>query len=150
MILKAKKSSILSLGLEGKSEKISQDGPPYSIRTRIKIPLHSPLFRDLFLSLYYTAQTVRGPLSNIHGELSDIGWGVSGLLPANTRINLSSYGTRISFDIECSIQLKIGSLEKDGLSLPMPFPIHRGLISGWYDYLYHDYFARFHEFGNDF
>lgn len=85
----------------------------------------------------------------MNGELSEIGWGISGLLPDDTRFKLSAYGARIEFDIECSIMLKIGSLEKDGLSIPMPFPKHRGLVTGWYDYLSHDCFARFHEFGEE-
>lgn len=149
MIVKANTSRILNLEVEKKSQGRDPLKYPYSITTNIKIPLHSPLFRDLFLTLYYTAQSSRGPLTNIKAELSEIGWGVPGLLPADTHIEVSSYGSVIDFKIGCSIELKVGSLEKDGLSIPMPFPKHRGLVVGWYDYLNHTHYAAFHQFGSD-
>jgi hypothetical protein len=131
MIQRANKSSFLRLELEGTPNRSSPFEWPYSVKTRIRIPLHSPLFRDLFLTLSYTAHSARGPITNLSGELSDIGWGISGLLPADTHLSLSSWQGRIDFEITCSIELKIGSLEKDGLSIPMPFPKHQGMISGW-------------------
>lgn len=118
--------------------------------TYIKVPLHSPLFRDLYLSLGYHMASAQGPISKLKAELSEIGWGVPGLLPADTRIKLGVQGMEITFEISCSIELKLGSLEKDGLSIPLPFPKHRGLISGWYRVDRPDAFARFHEFGTDF
>jgi hypothetical protein len=149
MITKAKKTKILNLKIENKSQVHDPLKPPYSITTNIKVPLHSPLFKDLFLTLYYTAQSSRGPITNLKVELSEIGWGVPGLLPAETHIKASTYGATIEFEIGCSIELKIGSVEKDGLSIPMPFPKHRGLVIGWYNYCYGTHYAIFHQFGDD-
>ena len=148
MIAKASKSTFLSLIVEDQKPVKQVGFGPMDKTTYIKIPLHSPLFRDLFLTLEYHMQSARGPITNVRSTLSEIGWGVPGLLPDDTRVKLGVQGLEITFDIACSIELKIGSLEKDGLSIPMPFPKHRGLVSGWYNVGHHTSFARFHEFGN--
>lgn len=149
MITRANKSSFLSLHVENQPPRKIGTGP-FDIRTNIEVPLRSPLFRDLYLTLYYHLESSRGPITRLRGELSEIGWGVPGLVTDDTRLNLSLLGHQIEFDIECSIELKIGSLAKDGISIPLPFPKHRGTVSGWYNIDYHTHFARFHEFGTEF
>ncbi len=121
---------------------------PKDVRTKIRIYLHSPLFRDLFLTLYYKAASARGPLSQAKAELGEVGWGVPGLVSEDTRIKLDIAGSQVLFDIECSIELRADS-DKGGLKIPLPFPRHRGLVTGWYDFQNSTCFARFHEFGDD-
>ena len=123
-------------------------GPPWDVRTDIRVPLPSPLFRDLFLTLEYRLKTARGPVSNLHVELSEIGWGVPGLIPADTQIHTSVTNLTIYFEIHITVELKIGAMEKDGISLPLPFPKHRGTVSGWFNTQNHDHYAVFHDFGS--
>lgn len=92
--------------------------------------------------------TAQGPISSVKATLGEIGWGAPGLVSDDTQISCSVTGLEISFEIEVSIELKAGS-EKGGFTLPLPFPKHRGVISGWFNEAYRTHFARFHEFGED-
>jgi hypothetical protein len=115
------------------------DSPSQSLQSKFThctmqvVNLHSPLFQNLVVYLYYTKKEDGKFAKGVKMELKEGGWGASGLIQEDREQIYKWDGTRITYRMSCTIQLRVGSVEKNGMKLPLPFPTHHIIIEGYYD-----------------
>lgn len=119
----------------------------YNYRTMIPADIHSPLFRNLCITLRYYKKTASADVGAVELKLSEEGWGVPGLILDDTIVTCVTRGPIIIFDVQCSIELRLGSMEKDGVSVPLPVPHHLATIKGEFNTNTKRGNGVFHEFG---
>ena len=86
-------------------------------------------------------------ISNVKITLNEQGWGMPGLVNEDSSVMQTVIRRTIHFDIACSIELRAGS--EHGITLPLPFPRHRGIVKGRYDTVLGHASVTFHVFNND-
>lgn len=105
------------------------DQSKYNNRTAVSIPVNSLFFRDLMVTVDYMRQK-DGKITAARAMLSEYGMGFPGLLDDQTLHNTAIRSPFIHFDFFVTMQFRAGSMEKDGLALPLPFPVHKATVVG--------------------
>ena len=90
-------------------------------------------FRDLAVYLYYFKDEKTKAVSNWQYELREINMGMPGLVLDSVTGMLSLANTWLVFDLDFTMEFRIGSYEREGFSVPLPFPTNQCNIQGTFD-----------------
>ena len=99
----------------------------------IKVPTDSAFFRDLAVYLYFFKDPKTGTVSNYQFELRESGFGFPGLLSDSVTALMLPHGNHLVFDLQFTMEFRVGSMEKAGFTVPLPFPTHQCTIHGTYN-----------------
>ena len=94
----------------------------------ILVDVNSILFRNLLVMILYRKNG--GKITTAKVTLAEEGIGVPGLVSGSSIIHSIS-GPTIHFDIQCTMEIRVGSMDRGGMSLPLPFPTHNCLVTGY-------------------
>ena len=83
--------------------------------------------------LYYNKDAKTGLISDVKIDLKEAGMGVPGLIGDSMVPLISVIRTWIVFDLAFTMEARLGSMEKDGITFPLPFPAHQCSIHGHYN-----------------
>lgn len=104
-----------------------------SHRVIIGVNTDSIFFRNLSVTLYYNKDPKTAAVSSLRVDLKEMGGGVPGLITDSMVPMMHMLGTWIVFDLEFTMEARLGSMEMNGLAIPLPVPAHQCNIHGTYN-----------------